>query len=105
MRDTKLHETGVKAPLRDFLVDALRKCLAQGMAPPLIACVVAVNAGVQVFRFSLGEDGELLKQLLIERLPNADDGMLQMPINILIVDQRGEATRVVFGENDEMMFH
>jgi len=100
MMDTKRHGTGVKAPLRDFLVDALRKCLAQGMVPPLTACVVATNAGVQVLRFNLGEDGELRKQLLIERLPTADDGMMQLPINIMIIDKKGEATRVVFGESE-----
>ena len=105
MRDTKRRETGVRAPLRDFLVEALLMCRAQGMVPPLTACIVAVNAGVQVFRFNLGKDGELLRQLLIERLPTADDGMLQMPINILIVDRKGKATRVVFGEIDEMMLH
>ena len=105
MKDIKHHGTGVKAPLRDFLVDALRMCLVQGMVPPLTACVVAANAGVQVYRFNLGKDGEWLRQLLIERLPTADDGMLQMPVNILIVDRRGKATRVVFGEIDEMMFH
>lgn len=105
MKDTKRRETGVKAPLRDFLVEALRKCRTRGMAPPLTACIVAVNAGVQVFRFNLGKDGELLRQLLFERLPTADDGMLQMPVNILIVDRKGKATRVVFGESDELMFH
>ena len=106
MRDTKRQGTGVKAPLRDFLVEALRKGLAQGMVPPLITCVVAVNAAVQVFRFNLGEDGELLRQLLIERLPTADDGMMQLPVNIMIIDQKGEATRVVFGESsDEVVFH
>jgi hypothetical protein len=100
MKDIKHHGTGVKAPLRDFLVDALRMCLVQGMVPPLTACVVAANAGVQVFRFNLGEDGELLRQLLIERLPTADDGMMQLPINIMIIDQKGEATRVVFGDSE-----
>jgi hypothetical protein len=28
-----------------------------------------------------------------------------MPVNVLIVDRIGKATRVVFGESDEMMFH
>jgi hypothetical protein len=100
MRDTKHYGSGVKAPLRDFLVDALRNCLTLGMAPPLTACVVAANAGVQVFRFNLGEHGELLRQLLIERLPTADDGMMQLPINIMIIDRKGKATRVVFGDSE-----
>jgi len=72
-------------------------CLAEmqraeyAAAIPLVA--VAINGGILGARYLLDETGEGLEaEMLVEHTPV---GMMQLPINVMIVDAKGEAVRVL----------
>jgi hypothetical protein len=75
--------------LTRMFAQVLEHCIDQGMELPFILCAAAVNGTVLAFRFHQpGEEMELLAE------HSSSDGMMQLPINIMIADQTGEAVQV-----------
>ncbi len=86
------------AGLSEALAEAMSECLARGMKLPLVVCAVGVNGSAQLFRFR--GPGTEMEELAEHNEPN---GMMLLPINIMILDSAGEATRVITAEG--MTFH
>ena len=78
--------------------EALEGCLARGMRMPFIVALVAVNGSVSVWRHARYEEAEILVEHAIGK-------GFEPPINIMIVDAEGEATRVVIAKVGEITYH
>jgi hypothetical protein len=84
--------------LTQMLADVFDRCLADGMKLPFILCAAAVNGSVLAYRFH--GPGIAMDELAEHPMP---EGM-QLPINLMIVDQTGEATQVVI-TTEGVSFH
>jgi hypothetical protein len=63
------------------------------MPLPYLFVAVAINGGILGARYLLDESGTGLEaEMLVEHTPG---GMMQMPINVMIIDAKGEAVRVL----------
>lgn len=96
---TRTTEDQAQVALGDAFVETLQRCLDEGMQPPFIVCAVAINGAGQIYRITPGEDGECLAQ------SHAAGGMMQLPINMMVVDQDGDAARVLISANGVTTFH
>jgi hypothetical protein len=72
------------------VAEALDRCLARGMKLPFILCVAAVDGAVQALRFH--GPGITMEHLVKRAAPG---GVMRLPLNVMIVDQMGEALRVL----------
>jgi len=74
------------------LADGLNDLIAGGFILPFYASIVALNGYIITAKYIEGTEGldvEFLGEI------STDDGLLQVPINIMFVDARGEAARMV----------
>jgi hypothetical protein len=94
-RSSSLTEVG------DFLVRALSACLTRGMELPLICVAVAVNDSLFAVRYE-GTDAGFHGTLLAEH--NVERGFV-LPINIMVVDQIGEAVRAKVDVTGSVWYH
>ena len=74
--------------LSSHVIDALEDCLERGMQPPFVMCAVSANGSVSATRL-VSPETEM--ETLAEHFE--EDGF-RTPINIMIVDQAGNAVRV-----------
>jgi hypothetical protein len=75
------------------LAEILQACLGRGFQLPLYLCAIGANGAVLVVSYTPHEDQEGLEtKVLAEHYPAA--GFL-VPINMMVSDAAGEATRVV----------
>ena len=83
----------------DDLVQAMAECLQSlldsGFEAPLHVAGVARNGSAFVVTYELTKDG-LEPTFRLE--PN---GAFALPVNMMFVDQRGEAARLVIGQSGE----
>jgi hypothetical protein len=78
--------------LQDFLHDALKGCLEEGMVLPFIVCMVSPNGSAVIVRFTKpGMPMETLSK-------HVEDGGFGAPLTIIILDQENEAVRVEVSE-------
>ena len=82
--------------LHAFLQSVYERCVERGMQHPFVFCAVGPNASILVMRF-YGDRAE--PDVLAERYED-DDGIMALPINIMIVSQDNEAVRVVIKVDD-----
>jgi hypothetical protein len=83
----------VMEELGNIFVSVLQHCQKRNMPLPYLFVAVAINGGILGARYLLDESGEGLEaEMLVEPTPG---GMMQMPINVMIVDATGEAVRVL----------
>jgi len=78
--------------------EALQACLDRGMRMPFIVALVALNGSVSVWRYARDEEAEILVEHMIGK-------GFEPPINVMIVDAEGEATRVVIAKVGEITYH
>jgi hypothetical protein len=79
--------------LGKIFVSVLQQCRERHMPLPYLFVAVAINGGILGARYLLDETGEGLEaEMLVEHTPV---GMMQLPINVMIVDAKGEAVRVL----------
>lgn len=79
--------------LAEYIRDALEQCVEEGYVAPLMVVLISVNGS-----FSIGRtDGETVEELA----RHSEGPGFALPINVLITDARGEATRVLV-TNDEL---
>jgi hypothetical protein len=74
--------------LQEHLVNVLRQCIDNGMKLPFIVCVASPNGSVLATRINDGRGPDTLVQ-------HFEDHGFKTPINIMVLDQDGEAIRVV----------
>ena len=74
--------------LQKHLVEALNRCIDNGMKLPFIVCAVSANGSMLSMRFNEGRDLEPLAQRL-------EGDVFTTPVNIMVVDHNGEAARLV----------
>ena len=79
--------------LASRLSAALGPVIAQGFEFPIFWVVVAANGEMLAGRYDLSESGSGLESRLLVR--HSADGTFAVPINLMFVDSRGEAARVV----------
>ena len=94
--------------LPNRLAEVLTECLNTGMVPPFIVASISPNGGVYVMRYVAAESGLKAEPLVVKVEPLAEHAVepgLLLPINIMIVDQTGEAARVVINQTGTMTFH
>jgi hypothetical protein len=86
--------------LAKSLAGALEQCLAIGFQTPLHVAAIAVNGAGMVVRYDQVEQG-LAAHHLADFV--GEDG-LTLPINLMITDTRGEAARIVIGQDNSPRF-
>lgn len=74
--------------------EALREMLARGFELPFTAAAIGANGSAYLFRFEPDDNG-LRPDTLAEHI---EGGVFALPVNMMIVDSRGEAARVVFAK-------
>jgi hypothetical protein len=87
--------------LTKFLGGALETCLSRGMQLPFICVTAAVNSSVFAVRYDQADEG-LRATPLAEHIQG--DAFI-VPINIMIMDQTGEALRVSIDRGGAATYH
>lgn len=89
---------------RDLVLDlasrlstALGTVIAQGFEFPIFWVAVAANGEMLAGRYDLSESGSGLESRLLVR--HSDGGTFAVPVNVMFVDGRGEAARVVIKQS------
>ena len=91
-------------PLSQTIGRIVMDCLENGFVLPLHAASIAVNGAVFVFRYTAADAGGLKREVLAEH--KTADAMLALLINVMVVDARGEAVRIVVGaDGNPKMIH
>lgn len=89
-------EYDLKSLLPESFGRILEILLRNGFEAPLFVALIASNGAFMIGRYD--EDGENLSWT---KLADSNSGELRPPINIMYVDTRGEAARVVINPTDE----
>jgi len=86
----------IVAEASQALVECLRELVEQnGFAPPLQVATVGANGNASITSFK-GESG-----VLDARYRFADEGIMTLPLNMMVVDSRGEAARLLISVSGE----
>jgi hypothetical protein len=89
--------------LAQYLGSVLEECPDRGMELPFILATVAVNGSILAAKYTPSSDHDGLDATLITQ--HLEGPGFALPINIMIVDQKGNAARVTIGLKDGMDFH
>lgn len=89
--------------LTTALRQALETCLANGMTLPFVAAAVASNSSVFTVRYEPDPQGEGLRAVPLA--DHTEGSGFALPINIMIMDQAGEAVRVKIATSGETTYH
>jgi hypothetical protein len=84
--------------LTQWFAEALEHLLALGFKPPIRLAAVAVNGSVIVVSYDCSTGGRMDCQFLAEY--SQAEGF-QLPINMMYVDQRGEAARFLIAKSED----
>ena len=77
----------------ETLAEIARELIARGFEPPLWLAIISLNGCTLTYRYDADHStGGFSPTLLAE---NLSEDVMRLPINIMFVDSRGEATRVV----------
>ena len=96
MGDAPMNNLDFTKDLSDFVRQAITECEAKGMKLPFILCAASLNGSVFCIR-TAGSDREILAE-------HYEGGSFQLPINIMVIDQTGEAARIAI-EAEGLKFH
>ncbi len=78
--------------LTEKFVEVLEQVVMAGFEVPMVLVAVGSNGSMLAVEYDVHPEGHLDGKPIAERVK---DGELSLPINIVIVDARGEAGRVV----------
>ena len=81
--------TSFQEDLTQAMAECLQTLLGEGFEPPLHVAGVAINGSAFLATYLVGEES-LVAQFRLE-----PDGDFQPPVNMMFVDSRGEAARLV----------
>jgi hypothetical protein len=79
------------------------ECTVRGLELPFILAVVAANGSILAAKYTPASDHDGLDTTLLAQ--HVEDPGFGLPINIMIVDQKGDAARVTINTTDSMGFH
>jgi hypothetical protein len=83
---------------QDHLVEVINRCVELGMKLPFIVCAVSPNGSVLAMRVNGGgRESDLLAK-------HFENQTFMPPLNIMVLDQNGEAVRVVI-DGKEVSYH
>jgi hypothetical protein len=89
---TAVDEVALRRTIGGFLGEYMENAFVL----PLHVAVIAVNGSAVVFRYTAADGGGGLQTDVLAEY-NDPNGMMVLPINIMIGDARGEAARVFIG--------
>ena len=93
--DTDLPD-GIADDLTRFQTLALEHAHERGMLLPYVLVIVGVNGMILAARFTATGETEMLVDAA---------GMMQLPINIMLIDATGEAARFLITKDGMTTFH
>lgn len=79
------------------LGECLNMCIAKGFELPYHVVALGLNGSLLAARYFQGADEQVQVEFLAEHY---EDGTIVSPINVLVVDARGEAARLVFTRDE-----
>jgi hypothetical protein len=74
------------------ITEAISACLQRGMTLPFVVTMVGPNSSVYCLRYDKNEIGDALEATALAE--HGEPGDFASPINMMVVDQAGEAVRV-----------
>jgi len=74
----------------------LSQLLARGFETPIHLAALGVNGSVIACRYTAADEGTLDAKVIAQHI---ERGSFVLPINLVFVDARGEAARVVFARD------
>jgi len=83
------------------IANVLRELSVRGFVAPYTSAVIGANGSVMTFRYVQREHG-LVAEILDQHV---EDGGFAMPMNLLVVDSRGEAARATFKPESEIAYN
>jgi hypothetical protein len=84
----------------DLLIEPIiEQRLKDGFVPPLRAAIVFANGSIIAFQFRVGGKRAVEGAVLAEYVDPSETTVY--PINMLLVDSRGEAVLVMFGPDSQ----
>jgi hypothetical protein len=90
--------------LSDTLGEVVRILREKGFVPPIRCACITANGSFIYFEYRPGPDGKALETNV---LAEHDAGAYRMPMNVVFVDNDGDAARVLIapgGERSEIQF-
>jgi hypothetical protein len=90
--------------LSDTLGEVVRILLAKGFVPPIRCACITANGSFIYFEYRPAAEG---KELETNVLAEHDVGSYRMPMNVVFVDNEGDAARILIqpgGERTEIQF-
>ena len=73
----------------EILEEFISKLVADGREPPFHAAIIGAHGEFSMMRYEVTADGKILSEILAE-----SKGDLATPLNLLLVDSKGEAARL-----------
>lgn len=92
MSDEKFEQSMEELSLK--LSEAMEGCLDLGFVLPWYAVMVSTDGGIQAFKITDYDGPGLKVEQIIEHVVNE---IVPFPLNVMIVDSKGEAARVLIG--------
>jgi hypothetical protein len=86
----------------EYITDAVKTCLQNGMSLPLTVVLLSSNGSVSVLRYFRSESGE---PELVEISKHVEGTGLGLPLNVMIADSQGEVARVLFNRKGVETLH
>ena len=88
-----------RSDLGNWLGEVLYECEKRGMQMPFLIVGVGINGSVTVLRHSLDDDSDEM-EVIVE-----PTGEFMLPLNIMIVDAKGEAARAAVFKDGKTVVH
>lgn len=82
--------------------DSLATLLNRGFIPPFYGAAISMNGSLIFFKCEIKPAGNLDSSVIISHF---EDDKAELPMNIMFVDSRGEAARVVIDKSGEQYIH
>lgn len=84
--------------LSEKLSEILETLINKGFTPPLYCAAISTNGSIMTFQYEFAQDGTLDMKLISSHSP---EGQFTIPVNIMFVDKKGDAARVIIEKSGE----
>jgi len=85
------------------ITEAINACLQRGMKLPFVVAIVGPNSSVFCLRYNKDEAGDTLEATALAE--HGEPGDFASPINMMVVDQTGEAVRATITREGLTTYH